>query len=240
MTSRFGVFSPLAPGALALGLFAFALAGCGAEDSDTDVQLPPDDSDDLLRDTGVSDLPDDSDFDSDLQMSPLHKLTLRQWGWLEPAPAGGPYETLIGELRAWEYLDGMRPPDPDTDTGDTEVPPVDTDVPADPDYVMACDLVYEVFGEPSDPPCPDCAWSFEVTFTLTSGNRGDCYDEDLPGDGDVWDLGYDPTSGWLVNEAGGLGRWLPWWRAEPIPNVERLPFSYQSTRGVSVEEEEEN
>lgn len=235
MTCRFGECSPSAPRAIALLLLGFALIGCGADGSDSDIGLPPADSDDLLRDTGVSDFPDDSAFDSDLQISPLHLLTLRQWGWLEPALAG--YDSVVGELRAWEYLDGMRPPEPDTDTA---VPPVDTDIPADPDYVMVCDLVFNVYGEPSEPACDDCAWSFEVTFALVSGDRGACYDEDLPQDGDVWDLGYDSMSGWVVNEVGGLGQWLPWWRAEPIPDVERLLFSYQSTRGVSVEEEEDN
>lgn len=238
MTSRFGALSLVCA-------FALALAGCAGQDSDTEVPLPPDDSDDLLRDTSVSQFPNDSALDSDLQMTPLHTLTIRQWGWLLPGPAGGPYDTVTGELRAWEYLDGMRPPDPDTGDTDTDTPVdtdvvTDTDTPVDPDYVMACDLVFGIAGELADPPCADCAWSFEVTFTLVSGDRGACYDDDLPSDGDVWDLGYDPVSGWVVFEAGGLDQWLPWWRAQPLPDEERLPFSYDSTRGVSVEEEEDN
>jgi hypothetical protein len=233
-------------------MLLFLAIGCAPQSGETDVDLP-DESDLPSRETGVSDFPDDSDTDTGFVEEPVHLLTVRQWGVWQLSPEGGPYTTMVGVLRVQEYLDGARPADTadtasdtdssaDTDGSDTDVTgdtdtTGDTDVPASGDPVeLDCDLVYALDGEPSEGEYPDYVATFTVNLRLVSGDIGGCHDPELPYDDEDRHQAWDADSGWIVEDYGGIGVWLPWYPAEQIGDNVR--FEWTSTFGVAVEEED--
>jgi hypothetical protein len=233
-------------------MLLFLAIGCAPVSDETDAGLP-DESDLPTRETGVSDFPDDTDADTGFVQEPIHVLTVRQWGMWSLSPEGGPYTTMVGVLRVQEYLDGARPADTgdtandsgstsdtdtsaDTDTSDTDTS--DTDVPdssGDP-VVLDCDVVYSLTGELSEGEYPDYVATFTVNTRVVSGDVGMCHDPDLPYDDENRHQAWDADSGWIVEDYGGIGVWLPWYPAEQIGD--RVRFEWISTLGVAVEEED--
>ena len=221
-------------------MFLFLAVGCGPS-GETDVDLP-EESDLPVRETGVSEFPDETDTDTGFVQQPVHLLTMRQWGMWQLSPEGGPYSTMNGVLRVQEYVDGERPVDTadtasDTDgSGDTDGSD-DTDAPTGEPVVLECDIVYALTGEPSQGSYPDYEATFTVNARVIAGDLGACHDPDLPYDDENRHQAWDRESGWIVENYGGIGVWLPWYPAEQTRD--KVRFEWISTFGVAIEEEDE-
>lgn len=199
--------------------------GCKGGDDGSAVVLPPEDTA-RTRDS-TSGFPLDSLGDSGLDQSPDHTLTLEQWGEWDLSPFGGPYTALVGELRAWEYLDGLRPDTADTaDTGGLRA------------EALTCAVTFSLVGEALDEGCPSCDFAFAVQLYLVDGDPADCRDPDMPTDGEVRAWGWSGADDTIWYDYGGSGLWLPWWPG--IRAGDSVSFVWTATLGVAVDEEEED
>lgn len=205
-------------------LMAITLVGCAGEDDDPIVALPPVDSE-RTRDTS-SGFPLDSLGDSAADEAPAHTLTMEQWGLWELSPFGGPYTAMVGELRVWEYLDGLRPDSADTalDTGMGW------------EEALSCQAVLSLVGEPLDEVCATCSFGFAVQITLVDGDPSACRDPDMPQDGEERAWAWD-EAGLIWYDYGGSGLWLPWWEA--MRSGDSIDFQWTTTVGVVLDEEED-
>jgi hypothetical protein len=199
-----------------------ALLACNGKPEETDVVLPPEDTD-IPRDTDVSDFPEDTGLDTGLNQAPIHTVTLHQWGLWSLSPSGGAYDAMSGELYVQEYIDGERP-----DTADTD---------PDTDLVLDCDLLFSLSGTPSATSCSGCAFTFDVTFALASGDPGMCNDPELPEDTEVHRFGFSQSEAAIFYDFGGIGVWLPWYPAVKVDDV--VTFDWEATIGIAIEEEDE-
>lgn len=218
------------------------LLGCTAEDSDSDVSLPPQDTGELPRDTDVVEFPEDTSLDSDLNVEPTHVLTYKQFGYWDVIDG-----VFSGQLRVVEWVDGDVP---DLDTADTDT---DTDVIEDTDLPLlpTCDLLFALTAVPSpDATCAGCEPAWEITYTQIPqapaegeepvlGERINCHDPELPPEGGVRTLAFHPGDGKILLDFQGMSLWLPWFDArrltEPDPTT-RIAFEWTAAVGVSIEE----
>ncbi|MCB9759596.1 MAG: hypothetical protein H6739_07120 [Alphaproteobacteria bacterium] len=215
------------PRTLRLAVFIPALAvACQGPEDDNPVGIPPVDSDDTLLTDDSSGFPIDTSPDSGFDLSPNHTLTIEQWGEWELSPFGGPYTALVGELRAWEYLDSQRPPEDSADTGD---------YPAD---ALLCDVTFSLVGAPSEEACAGCDFTFDVDFYLVDGNPDDCRDPDMPAHGDTRRYGFSSSAEQLLYDFGDAGQWLPWWDAWRAGDS--VYFQWVATLGIAIEDDEED
>ncbi|TVQ92518.1 MAG: hypothetical protein EA397_06830 [Deltaproteobacteria bacterium] len=226
----------LAP--LPILLAALALA---CEDPASQTELPdlPDESDswpsggfdsdvEFPTDTGVA--PDGRE--------PDHWLYIYQLGSFQlPDGEAGEPPSLLGELVVYEFVDYALPSPEDDEDEDTDSDPVDSDsdpvdsdpVDSDPvdsedelrpwelleDDPLHCEVVYTMAGEPSEHPCDGCDLTYEITFTVTEGDPGPCFDPDLPADGAVLRIGWSWSEGIAYYDYANVGVWTPWfWIAE--------------------------
>lgn len=204
------------------------LAACSGGGDDSGTQLPEEEV--VPRDTGEPWEFVDTGGGLDIDDVPADFLTLRQWGAWTLTPAGGPYTSLSGEFRVQEYLNGARP----TDTGDTDATAGTDDTDA---LVLACDLVFSLFGSAATDPCPGCAYTFEVEFALLEGDPSGCSDPNLPRHESQWTLGYHAQDQRVLYDYANADLWLPWYTAQQEGDL--LSFDWEVTVGVAVEEEED-
>lgn len=184
-------------------------------------ELPQDTG--LPRDTGIPFVPvDTGEVLPDL--APAHTVRFRQWGEAALSPSEGPFSAWTGTLAHRELLDGLV-----LDTGDT----ADTAAPVQ----LDCDVAWAATGVPSARRCDGCAFVFDVTLTLTSGDPSGCHDPYLPADGATWALAFHPDQGALLRDFGDAGLWLPWFPA--TLEGDALRFAWEATAGVALDEEEE-
>lgn len=189
---------------------ALCALGCNAGGTDTDIGVPPDTSSALIEDTEP--FPVDTSSGA-LDDEPDHTVTLIEQGTWSLTPLGGPYTSLVGSMTIIEYIDG--PPDQD----DTALPP--------------CMIEFALTGIPAPADCPNCTITFEVLHQLVSGDLSMCHDPDRPFQGESRRLGFDPNTNRIRWQRGSL--WFDWYQAQLVGD--QLTFSYTTTLGVAVEED---
>ena len=212
------------------------LMACNGPKQDTDPELPPLDSE-VVRDTDQSTFIPDTSIDSGFRADPLNYVTMHQWGVWWVTPDGGPYDAMTGSMWVQEYLDGGEPAY-DSDDSDRIVRPSDTDD-GDTDIFLYCDVEYALAAEPAQANCNGCSQTWTITYTVVTGNPGDCHDPELPEDQGVRRMGYHDADHTILNDFGFLGLYLPWYDAS-LSTIwtDKVQFDWQATEGVFVEEED--
>lgn len=192
---------------------ALGLSGCApAGDDSAGGELPPEDTGDSGEDSGLDTFTydtyaDDTGFD----VEPKHLLTMLHEGEWDMSPNGGPWETLTGELRVTELLDGD-------------------------DLNPTCEVRFALTGEASEEGCAGCDAAFDVLHYVAEGDRTTCRDPELPEDGAVVRMGWSDAEEAVFLDWQGSGVWLRWYDGERIDDSVR--FAWEATVGVTVEEED--
>ncbi len=204
------------------------LMGCPpADDSDTSVELPPEDSY-VDTDTGLGSFPVDTSLSSDINEVPENTVTISQWGEWNLTPFLGPYDTLLGTLEVEEYINGEMEDTAITDT-------------ADPRFIeLECDVEYSMAGIPVEAgeECTGCnGLTFIVTYALIDGDPSQCHDPDLPADGEQRVLGFNGSTGQIEWNFQESGLWFDWYSAEKIGD--QVNYEWTVTVGVAIEEDDD-
>ncbi len=200
------------------------LAGCTPETADTSVTLPPEETD-IPRDTDPVDFPEDTSLDSDLDVAPVHTLTMHQFGWWDVTP-----DAMTGTLRYQEYVDDGAP---NNDTADTDPTwPLDTELL----LLPICDLTITLAGPSAAtvPTCAGCETAYEITFTYRAGDVTACHDNELPLDGATRVMAFNPTDQQIYMNFGNIDLWLPWYGG--TRTLDRVTFNWLATVGVSIDD----
>ena len=204
------------------------LAGCNPDTTDTAVTLPPEETD-VPLDTDPVNFPDDTSLDSDLDVEPVHTLTMHQFGWWDVTT-----DAMTGTLRYQEYVDDGAP---DNDTADT-----DPTWPADTELLLLpiCDLTLALAGPTSTvvTTCSGCNPAYEITFTYGEGDPSACHDNELPLDGSTRVMAFNPADQQIYMNFGNIDLWLPWYAG--TRTVDRVTFNWLATVGVSIDEQMDN
>lgn len=217
-------------------LMIWTLICCAKPGDSTESQsaeLPPQDTDPALLETGEPWEWVDTGT-ADQNREPTNVLYVYQDGMLELSPSNGPYTSAVGTLDVLERLDSPR-------VEDTGVPPQDTgqnggqDSATDP--AELCALSYALTGVGIEDVCATCEFGVELTFYLNEGDITACHDTSLPEHNAVWRLAFDEAAERLMLDFGNSGAWVPWYQATLVRNT--LTFSFTTTLGITVEEEEE-
>lgn len=194
-----------------LPIAAVGLAACTGTGDDTGpVTLPPDDTSGWREDTGT--FPFDTADTGPTDEVPEHLLTLRQAGTWRLGGASGDPSSVTGDLVVTEILDG-----------DEEAP--------------ACAQTWALVGTRADTDCPGCTWTFVVEHTLVT-SEGACRTPELPEDGEARTLGYADAEGTIWWDWYDSGTWVPLWEAESGESPDEIVFSWETTVGVAVDDEE--